>query len=114
MIDNRLLGTWKSDRKKTFAEYVPRRRVSAVWLRKFKSIFGKLVIRYTPRKFICDYDGNQETVSYQVLGKDSDSVVIRFYSDLWNEWRVDQLHFDGHHYWVWTYGLREFFKKVSD
>lgn len=114
MIDKRLLGTWKSDRTKTFAEFVPRRRCSRVWLRKFKSLFGKLVIRYTPRKMHEDYDGNKGSGDYQVLGKDSESVVIRFYSTLWKQWQIQQLHFDGDHYWVWVYGMREFFRKVSE
>jgi hypothetical protein len=49
-FDRRLLGKWQSDRLRTFRHYKPQRTVSEQQQRRFKSLFGKMVIRWGRRR----------------------------------------------------------------
>jgi hypothetical protein len=40
--------------------------------------------------------------------------VVRVYDTLHHEYLLKQLHFDGQYYWVWTWGMREFFRRVDE
>ncbi len=51
MYDDRLVGTWKSDKRKTLQDIAARRDVSAASRKVLKRIFGKLVLRYTRTHF---------------------------------------------------------------
>jgi hypothetical protein len=110
--DRRLLGTWKSDRRRTIHEFVPRKGATPKAVRKFKSLFGKLTVRYGRCRMITEFGNVRTECEYEVLGSDSESVVIRFYDSVWNEDRICQIHFQEEHYWIWALCMREFFKKV--
>ncbi len=113
--DNRLLGTWKSDRRRTFKHFRPRPDCSPQSLRKFKSIFGKMVVRWDSDTCQTDLDGCKQTAAYEVIARDSVSVVVRCYDQLAQEARLLQIFFEGDHYWIWAGGnMREYFKRVDD
>jgi hypothetical protein len=114
MIDRRLLGTWKSDRRRTFKEFVPKPGCPPARLRELKALFGKLVIRWGYRKYHTELDGHKESGDYEVIAKDSVSVVIRYFDELSQEDRLRQIHFEGKYYWITVGGnLREFFRNVK-
>jgi hypothetical protein len=117
-VEPRLLGTWKSDRRRTFRFFKPKRGCSPQSLRKFKAIFGKLVIRYTRRKYYTELDGYRDSGAYEIVAADSESVVIRFWSrGVFSEGaRLQHIHFEGDFYWIAVGGggLCEFFRKVAD
>jgi hypothetical protein len=112
-IDRRLIGTWKSDRRMTFRHFTPKRGATPQQLRKFKSLFGKLTVRYGTQYFHEEMDGSKFRTKYELLAQDSETVVVRFYDTLREEARVVQIHFEKDHYWIWAWGMREFFKRVS-
>ncbi len=83
-------------------------------IRKLKSLFGKLEVRYGYRVMYSRYDGLEEETPYKLVASDSESVVIRYYDNLFREYRVRQLHFKGEHMWLAiSGGLCEYFRRVE-
>jgi hypothetical protein len=85
LFEPRLLGTWKSDRRKTFENAIfP--KMSPKQLRKFRSLFGKMVVTWTRTTvssyFDCDrfmgFPNNRtpEVEKYAVVARDAGCVVI--------------------------------------
>lgn len=113
-IDKRLLGTWKSDRRLTLKHFKPRARLSEAKFRYFRSIFGKLVIRWGPKTYWADYEGTRSRQSYEVIATDASSVVVLVWSDLLQERILRQINFeDADHYWMALSGnLCEHFRRV--
>ncbi|QEL16930.1 hypothetical protein [Limnoglobus roseus] len=113
-VDPRLLGTWRSDRRRTFRHFKPKAGCSPRSLRLFKGLFGKLVIRWDRRTCHTDLDGFCQAVRYEVVASDAVSVVVRLREGLTGEERLQHIHFDGDHYWVALGGgsLCEFFRRV--
>jgi hypothetical protein len=88
-----LIGTWKSDRPLTLANCHRYHQLAGVKKRKFGSLFGKLVLRYTRSRLHISLRGTEWTAKYDVVAADSDSVVLRVHSDdLWR--RADPLSAD--------------------
>jgi hypothetical protein len=118
MVDRRLLGTWKSDRRRTFQNFKPRRACAPQVLRRLKAIFGKLFIRYGPKRYYTDLDGIRDSGAYEIVARDSKSVVIRHHDTLSGEDRLQHIHFDGEFYWIAVAivngTLREFFRRIPD
>ena len=85
-------------------------------MRKLKAIFGKLVIRYTRRKYYIEFDDYRESGTYDVVAVDSKSVVIRYRDEFSGEPQLQHIHFDGDFYWIAhpSGSLCEFFRKVAD
>ncbi len=115
MIDPRLLGTWRSDRRQTFKHFAPKPGARAEALRRFKQWFGKLIVRYGRRKMYTEFEGRREAFDYELLAADSDTVVIRSFDPLYQEQRLWQIHFEGNRYWIWIelVGMREFFARAK-
>lgn len=117
--DKRLLGTWKSDRRRTFQHWKPSPGCSAATERKFKSLFGKLMITWKRGTLITEYDGDPfEARPYEVVARDSESVVIRcrdFLCDFPDaEDCLYQIHFDEEFYWIALgNGFCEYFRKIE-
>ena len=109
-VDRRLLGTWKSDRRRTFTHYKPKRGCPPSVLRWLKGMFGKLVVRWTRRKSWTDLNGYQESCRYEVVATDSETVVIRYQNGV-----LEHIHFDGDFYWIACRGggMCEFFRRVA-
>jgi hypothetical protein len=100
--DKRLLGTWRSDRRRTVPDWRFAKRLSPEKRRKFLAIFGKLQVTYTRtciRGVLRDY---RFTQPYELLAADSDTVAIRYHdTQLTSEWRIQHIHFLGRdRYWT--------------
>lgn len=112
-LDRRLLGTWRSDRRRTFRHYKPGPRSTVEGQRKFKSIFGKLIVRWTARRCHFEFDetrfkGSRWSRPYDVVASDETSVIVR------SDGVLSQLHFEGDCYWIAVGGvLCEFFRRVG-
>jgi hypothetical protein len=112
-VDRRLLGTWRSDRRRTFQFYKPGPQSTPKGQRKFKSIFGKLIVRWTARRCYFEFDGTRFdgerwSQPYEVVASDETSVIIRSGGIL------SQIHFDGDYYWIAVQGfLCEYFRRIA-
>ena len=127
-----LIGTWKSDKRLTLECCHRYHRLTGVKKRKFGSLFGKLVLRYTPNRLHHALGGTEWTGKYDVVAADSDSIVLRVHSDdLWKkalpmtadlvkqlaEPRLQQLHFrrrNGRDYfWIGCGMFCEWFRRLN-
>ena len=132
-VEERLLGVWKSDARRTLGEWTWKKGIRHAAKRRFKSLFGKLEITYTPSRVISNLRHRDWTTSqrYSVLASDDSSVAIltfgemevknaRRYDSLCLQWarelcagpRIQHIHFDGRRYWVSLGKNREFFRKI--
>ncbi|HRY49511.1 MAG TPA: hypothetical protein P5186_15785 [Candidatus Paceibacterota bacterium] len=109
--DKRLIGTWRSDRRRTMAEWVSVRRLTERRRKKLSDIFGHLTLRFTRSRLHSEFKGTRDTQEYAVLASDSDSVSIVHWDGLLKERRIQHLHFEGRHYWITLGRNREFFRK---
>ena len=112
MIDKRLLGTWRSDTRKTMRDI----RLSSTHKRenekKLKTMFGKLTVRYTRSRVHTDFKGSRDCKPYRVVAKDSHSVAV-VTNNGFDEDEIYHIHFEGKYYWVSIGRIREYFKKVD-
>lgn len=122
MLDERLVGTWRSDRKRTAADIAARRDIPAKKRRKILPIFGHLVLRYTRRgRCHSTFRGDKEVTRYRVLGKTADSVVVESRPQHSNkDWgpsiyhlRFESLGPSPSCYWIALGSFREFFRRVK-
>lgn len=113
--DKRLLGTWRSDRRATLAEWRFKKPIPADRLRRFRAIFGKLVVTYSAKQIRGVFGDFRYIQRYQVLGKDSESVAIRYEDkQLLNEWRIQHIHFEGKdRHWIGLGWNREWFRRIK-
>lgn len=128
-FDKRLLGTWKSDREKTFEHWKPLPGVTRAQVKKLQNIFGKLTIHYTRKYFyswIDEGDGadvHRDRFEYELLGKDAGSAVIRYadsapssvLAQLFSDENLRQIQFDGPdgYFIMLSPGLNEYFRRVD-
>jgi hypothetical protein len=113
-LDRRLLGTWQSDRRRTFRHFKPKAGTTPGHLRKLKALFGKLVIRWGRGRYDTELDGHRDSGNYEVIGGDVESVVVRYRDALTGQDRITQIHFAGDHYWLSINGgLIEWFRRVA-
>jgi len=111
--DRRLLGTWRSDRRRTVKEWRFLPRTPQRIRKRLAAIFGHLALRYTRRRLYSDYRGDRQTHEYEVLASDAESVAI-IYRDLSErEWKILHIHFEGRWYWISLGPQREFFRRVT-
>jgi hypothetical protein len=114
--DRRLLGTWRSDRRRTLRELRFPRHVSRKKQEPLRAIFGKLKLTYTRSRVRYALDDWRATRPHEVLASDSNSVAIRLRDETTDEWIIQHLHFDPKNagrYWVSIGFGREWFKKLS-
>jgi len=122
--DKRLLGTWRSDRPRTIAEWRFIDRVTPEQRRKLFSLLGKLRLTHTPTRIRGVFGEYQFTQRDEVLATDSDSVAVRYVDlDTPNDktqvkkdwWRIRHIHLEGPDlYWISLGSNREWFKRVKD
>jgi hypothetical protein len=134
--DKRLLGTWKSDARRTFADWNWKKNTSPKRKARLKSFFGKLEITYTCTKVISKlrYRRWEQARRYAVIGMDEEIVAIVLFGkleirnrekydssnlelvDQFNrEDKIEHIHFDKNHFWI-SFGNgknREFFRRAS-
>ncbi len=114
MYDLRLIGTWRSDARKTSREIAARRDIPASKKSKLRRLFGKLELRY--RRTRCHARlGDVVTVTrYTVVAKDSFSVAVVSVNPIAGK-QISQIHFEGDYYWICLGSgrVREFFKRIK-
>lgn len=113
--DKRLLGSWRSDRRRTVAEWRFRKRLAPKRRRWFLGTFGKLQVTFTPTRIRSVFNETCLVQRYEVLASDADSVAIR-YEDIQvtGRWCIQHIHFEGRdRYWIALGGNREWFKRVA-
>jgi hypothetical protein len=116
--DERLYGAWQSDREKTMAE-LQKLDPGKKYTDEFASIFGKLKVTYSASHIAIDMNGDTDKVSYEVLGKDKHTAVIRegaskFSQPDGREYTV--INYDGiDSYWVdgGAANIHEYFKRIK-
>ena len=113
--DPRLLGIWRSDRRRTFKHFKPKAKCPPSSFRKFKALFGELVVKWDRGVVHIELDDYRSATPYVVLASDAVSVVVRSKDPLSGEERIQQIHFEGDCYWVALPGGRlcEFFRRVQ-
>jgi len=114
MYDLRLIGTWRSDARKTSREIAVRRDIPASKKSKLRRLFGKLELRYT-RTHCHARLGNVVTVTrYAVVAKDSFSVAVVSVNPIAGK-QISHIHFEGDYYWICLGSgrMREFFKRIK-
>ena len=113
--DKRLLGTWKSDGRRTVLEWRFAKRMPPSKRQKFFTIFGKLTVTYTSTRIRGVLNDYRFTQPYELLGRDSDTVVLRHHdTQLTGEWRIQHIHFQGSDcFWIALGRNREWFKRIK-
>lgn len=113
MYDFRLVGSWRSDSRRTSLEIAARRDITAARKRKLLRFFGKLELRYTPTLCYASLNGQLSVNRYRVLAKDSSSVVLLMSNPIARK-QIVHIHFEGSRYWVilGSSGMREFCKRM--
>ncbi len=116
MIDKRLLGTWKSDLRRTAREARERHLLPEDKIRKLKCCFGKLRVRFTRTRIYSDFQGEKTIEPYRIVAKDARSVAILAPGlILKEEEEIAHIHFEDNYYWVWPELARfpEYFKRIN-
>jgi len=108
----RLLGTWRSDKARSIAQWKFSKPISAKRRRAFASIFGKNVWRFRPNTCVGTYEDLTWTARYRVLWADEHSAVVEFKNG--EGTRCHHLFFEGNHfYFAAGYaGSVEYFKRM--
>jgi len=112
--DKRLLGTWKSDARRTLERWVYPAGLSDTRRRRFARLFGRLTVRYTPSRIVSEFRGYRTVDRYKVMGKDQGGVAILSWKNDSSRGEISHIHFDGNHYWVMTGAVPnvEFFRRL--
>jgi hypothetical protein len=114
MYEPRLIGTWRSDARKTSREIAVRRDIPASKKSKLRRLFGKLELRYTRTHCHARLGNFVSVTRYTVVAKDSFSVAIFSDSPIAGK-QIFHIHFERNCYWI-SLGsgrMREFFKRVK-
>jgi hypothetical protein len=112
MTDKRLLGIWRSDRRRTLKEWVFKTRATPKRRKVVRSMFGFLTLRFTRHRVYSEFKGYREVHGYKILGSDSSSVAITYWNSLLGEWTIQHIHFERGCYWITLGRNREFFRGV--
>ena len=110
-VEKRLLGAWRSDRKRTVKHWVFPKRLAAAKRRRFEGLFGKLVLRFTPKFSYSEFDGEVTRCPYRVLWAGPSSCVVLY--DEADGQTVQHIHFEYDHIYVLACYNVEFFRKVT-
>jgi hypothetical protein len=113
MNDSRLLGTWRSDARKTDREIAARRDIPASTKARLRPLFGKLVLRYTKTRCYATLGGETEASRYVVVAKDSSSVAVVYVDPVDGTEAISHIHFEGRHYWISLGRIREYFRRIA-
>ena len=110
-----LIGTWRSDRKRTVAQWIYPKRLAAERRAVFEAIFGKLTVQFTRSRHTTVYDGQRHSGFYRVIWSQDASIhpeIVVVYATGRNE-RAQHIVFDSpNSYYVQGGKCAEFFKRV--
>ena len=114
VTDKRLLGKWKSDKRKSLRELRARADVTPEFLALFRNTAGKLTFDYRPKTMVVSGIGDTTKGRYEVVAADDESVVLQGYHDLLQSNVLTHIFFDGNDsYWVPMGKYREWFRRVK-
>lgn len=124
-----LVGTWKSDKRRTLSTCHRYYRMEGPRKRKFASLFGRLVLRYTGSRVFFSLGDTSWTARYDVVASDSEGLVLRIHSDdLWKKAvpltadivkqmsapRLQHIQFSGRDlYWIGCGSFCEWFQRQA-
>jgi hypothetical protein len=112
---NLLIGTWRSDRRRTLAQWVYPKRLAAERRATFEAIFGRLLVKFTRSRHSTIYDGHEKSVPYRVIWSQEGPTfpqLVVVYGRGKNE-RAQHIFFDSpNSYYVQGGKCAEFFKRV--
>lgn len=109
-IDKRLLGTWRSDRRKTFQNFVPWPGLKGKRFQRFKGIFGRLKLKYTRNRIYHELGDYRHNTRYRVLACDPESVAILTEDAQSRSTIISHIHFYRNYYWIAFGGKRQMFE----
>jgi hypothetical protein len=135
-IDKRLLGKWKSDKRKTFLDWNWKKNTAAAKKQRLKSFFGKLILTFTRNRIITRLPHRQWQTSrqYFIIGVDEASVALfeigeikiknekkysgiglRTVKEFFSKPEIKHIHFEKKHFWlsIGNGRNREFFRKLK-
>lgn len=125
-----LLGTWRSDRRRTLQNCHRYHRLQGEKKRRFAALFGQLELRYTSRYVHHQLRDFKYRERYDVVTEDAESIVIRVHTegikkqidnvllesmeDFFTP-KLHQIHFSRHrgrqYYWIGLGAFCEWFQK---
>ena len=113
MKDKRIIGRWKSDKRKTMGYLRKHCKISKKQERCFDAFFGKMSMRIT-EKYIYTHmpkikfksgrkvrvsDSSEDKSEYKVIGKDEEKVAI-ISKNMFDEDQIYIFHVEEKHIWV--------------
>lgn len=113
MKDKRILGRWKSDKRKTMGYLKKYCKITKKQEQLFDAFFGKISIRIT-EKYVYTHmpkikftsgrkvrvlDSYEDKSEYKVIGKDEDKVAI-ISKNILDEDQISIIHVEEKHIWV--------------
>ena len=115
LFDKRLIGTWRSDKRRTAAEIQARRDLPVGRRRTMlMSLFGRLTIRYTRSRYYVTLNGFTEALPLRVVAQNADGVVVVSGDE------ISHVRFERRpngqtprYYWISLGQFREYFRKVN-
>jgi nucleoid DNA-binding protein len=110
-----LQGTWRSDKAASIEEMNQSKTVTAQQKETLSSLFGKLVVTYTPSTFTTEFNGERTTLPYQAVGAGNDFVEIEYAPPGQGGTQRKRLNVSGDTLWIDLpqFGFREVFKRIG-
>jgi hypothetical protein len=111
-----LLGTWRSDRRRTTSQWVYPKRLALAKRKRFEAIFGKLVVRFTAERRTNTYARKTTSRPYRIVWSREGPVfpqliVVTSYEDGES---AQHIFFDSaDSFYVQGGKCAEFFKRVA-
>jgi len=119
--DDRLTGTWRSNREQTIDKMFQRdprwANASPERVQKLRAMFGQMTITYGHKAIVTHFNGENERLGYKVVERGSDYVVILIKGGM-EDGQKRRLHFvdDAQAYWIQSFmvpSIEERFDKVN-
>ena len=112
--DSRLIGVWQSDRRRTFRHFKPKMGCPPNKFRILKAMFGKLIVRWGRGRCATELNEFCDSVAYEVIARDTSSVVIRYRDSVTETGTIQHIHFEKNYYWIALSGsLIEWFRRME-
>ncbi|MCE9524577.1 MAG: hypothetical protein K8R36_00825 [Planctomycetales bacterium] len=108
IVDSRLVGNWKSDKRKTFQHYTAPYRGTRKGKKLLRSLFGKLNVRWARKYVYTELEGFKTKEKYEILAQDEHTVAVR----LTESNHLEHIHFEDGKYWIWAGFTREYFARI--
>ena len=115
--DDRLIGTWISDKEKTLCVMEKSRNLTEKQKKWFEQNLGKLRFKYTKDNVTIWFGDEPTTEKLKIVAKDRDSIVLIGKDPIDEEAKLVMITFeDNDNYWVYSDlgNYVEYFKRIKD